>query len=46
MAISTLKDLKMFGIWYSNMTDREYQLNITVKIEKLSHKIRLWMPNF
>ena len=41
-AISTVKELKICGIWYCNMAENEYKLNITEKIEKLSHKIKLW----
>jgi len=42
--IKTVKELKICGLWYCRDTDKEYNLNITEKIEKLSQKIKLWKP--
>ena len=33
--IKTVKELKICGLWYCRDTDKEYNLNITEKIEKL-----------
>jgi hypothetical protein len=41
-AILRVKELKICGIWYCNIIEREYSENITAKIEKLSHIIILW----
>ena len=41
-AISTVKELKICGMWYCNDGEREYELNIMEKIEKLTNKIKLW----
>jgi hypothetical protein len=40
--ISTMKEMKICGIWYCTDKEREYELNITEKIKKLEHKIKLW----
>jgi hypothetical protein len=40
--IKTVKELKICGLWYCRDADREYNLNITEKIEKLSQRIKLW----
>jgi hypothetical protein len=37
----TGKELKLSGLWYCNDIERKYKLNITEKIEKLAHKVRL-----
>ena len=42
--ISTLKEMKICGIWYCTSKEREYELNISEKIKKLEHKIKLWKP--
>jgi hypothetical protein len=42
LKIKTVGDLKICGVWYCNNNEREYILNITDKVEKLIHKIRLW----
>ena len=38
VAISTMKELQFCGLWYCRNEDREYELNIKEKIEKLEHK--------
>ena len=38
-AISTVKELKICGMWYCNDAQREYELNITEKIEKLNNSV-------
>jgi hypothetical protein len=40
--IETVKELKICGLWYCNGIEREYRLNITEKIEKLTHQILFW----
>ena len=42
--IPTFSELKICGIWYSSSAEREYHLNISQKIEKLTHRIKLWKP--
>ena len=37
-----MKEMKICGIWYCTDKEREYELNITEKIKKLEHKIKLW----
>ena len=36
--ISTMKEIKICG----TNKEREYELNITEKVEKLEHKIKMW----
>ena len=40
--ISTMKEMKICGIWYCTNKEREYELNVNDKITKLEHKIKLW----
>jgi hypothetical protein len=40
--ISTVKELKICGMWYCYDVEGEYELNITEKIEKLNNRIKLW----
>ena len=42
--IRTVLELKICGLWYCKDNEREYNLNITEKIEKLSQKIKSWKP--
>ena len=42
LKIKTVDELKICGIWYCNNIIKEYNRNITEKIEKLENKIRMW----
>ena len=41
-SVGLVSELKICGVCYSSRTEREYLLNISQKIEKLTHRIELW----
>jgi hypothetical protein len=42
IALTTLNEIKICGIWYCNDQDRAYKLNVTDKIEKLDINLKRW----
>jgi hypothetical protein len=40
--IESIKEVKICGIWYCNSLDREYNLNITEKINKMGSILKSW----
>jgi hypothetical protein len=42
--IETVKVIKICGLYYSYNNEQEYELNVLSKIEKLSIKIKQWVP--
>jgi exonuclease III len=44
--IGTVDKLKICGLYYCNNQEEEYQLNVAQKIDKLSYKIKKWIPRF
>ena len=42
LIIKTVKELKICGIWYCTNLGGEYIRNISEKVDKLQHNIKLW----
>ena len=42
IALTTLNEIKICGIWYCHDKERAYKLNVTDKIEKLESNLKRW----
>ena len=42
IALTTLNEIKICGIWYCHDQERAYKLNVTDKIEKLDSNLKRW----
>ena len=42
IAVTTLKEIKICGIWYCYDQERAYKLNVTDKVEKLNSNLKRW----
>ena len=44
--LTTLKEIKICGIWYCRDQERSYKLNVIDKIVKLESNLRMWKNRY